>query len=200
MSKQRSISIRLSDQIIAEAFEVALAQVGVRFHTRHMPFISITGNKDDGMVEVKTAQSSARVYCHGKGEHFFYVDHITFDEINGQKQENSRVVWFHDLGGNRENLLVALMQLTQHRDAVIYQVLGLAEGFHTAPSIMYALWKYPLVKFEDEDIKLIYELDCCGITKIELTYNHNYGFTEAVINGTRYFTCKPFAGTWSEHV
>lgn len=200
MSKQRRISIRLSDQVIAETFEVALAQVGVRFSARHMPFISITGDKDEGVVEVKTAQNSARVYCRGKGELFFYVDHVDFDEINGQKQENSRVVRFHDLGGNRENSLVALMQLTRHREAVIYQVLGLAVGFEIATSVLYHLWKYPLVKFEDEDIKLIYELDCCGVTKIELTYNHNYGFTEAVINGARYFTCKPFAGTWSEYI
>jgi len=206
--KQRVISIRPSDEMIVEAFEIALAQLGV-FATRHQrlySFITIEGNKSDGMVVVKAGKYEARVYIVGKGEIFTYVDQITFDVLDGVRLEQSKPVQLHnfDYRDKGSHVTTVLTHYTEHREANIYQVLGLAYGYGTATSVLHYLWKYPRVELgeNDDEYRVVYEFSeaICGVKKITLTYSRTYGYVEAVINGTRYFTCEFFSNVWSEHI
>ncbi len=206
--KQRIISIRPSDEMVVEAFEIALAQLGI-FATHHQQlysFITIEGNKSDGMVTVKAGQYQARVYVVGKGEIFTYVDHITFDVLNDVKLEQSRSVQLHnfDYRDKGNHVTTVLTHYTEHREANIYQVLGLAYGYDIAASVLCYLWKYPRVELgeQEDEYKLTYEFkeSVCGVKKIELWYSRTYGYVEAVINSTRYFTCGHFNNVWSEHI
>jgi len=150
MTKQRVISIRPSDQMIVEAFEVALAQLGVyaTHHQRLYSFFTIEGNKSEGMVTVKAGNHEARVYIFGKGEVFTYVDHITFDVLNGVRLEQSKPVQLHnfDYRDKGSHITSVLTHYTEHREIHIYQVLGLAYGYDVASSVLHYLWKYPRVE------------------------------------------------------
>jgi hypothetical protein len=206
--KQRVLTIRPSDEMIVEAFEISLAQLGVfaRKHERLYPYFTIIGNKSDGMVTVEAGKHLARVYVVGKGEIFTYVDHIVFDAINNVKLGQPKSVQLHnfdhrDIGSHIETVLT---RYADQREANIRQILGLAYGYGLASAVLTYLWKYPHVELgeQQDEYRLVYEFEkeICCVKKIELVYSRTYGYVEAVINSSRYFLCEHFSEIWSEHI
>lgn len=201
MSKQRIINLRKSDLHIIRAFEMALIQAGVYdFATAPLPYVNILGNKEDGMVTVETASNSGRVYLRGRGEHFFAVSHVTFDLLDGNRLIESKPIWF-DVGD--EDLANIIEHATPHLQAIVYQLVAMAFDARTAMSVLYHLWKYPIVKSDGTD-EYSFEFKVGGfheVRTITVQYSRSYdGFVQAEINGDRLFVCDLLKQTWSEHI
>ncbi len=198
MSKQRNVTIRRTDRAIAESFQIALSQEGFRFNRDDMPYITIIGNKDTGVVSVKSHKSSGQVFIRGKGEFFFYIDRVKLTTLDGKKLDQPITVQFHDFGPNNANLGTILTHLTDQRESIVYHLIGVAEGFHTAPSVLHHLWKYPVVEVDGDEYKLIYRPEVMGIDELCLWYCRHRGYIRASINGNRHFRGDWLANSWTE--
>ncbi len=198
MSKQRKVSWRRSDQAISEAFEIALAQIGIRFN-HGMPYITIEGNKNEGPVKVTAPGIEALVHTHGNGEFFFYVEKVVFLRALGEGKDPI-TVQLHDVDGKGigNHLVTALTHDTVHRQSYVFQLLGEALGFEIGASVVHFLWGHPLVELDEGQWKLTYQLDdICGVTKIEIWYSRMLGYTTACLNGDWNFSYHGPSG-WKE--
>ncbi len=115
--------------------------------------------------------------------------------------DEPKIIEFRNFGGSDISLPFAL-QLTEHRNSVIYQLVGQSEGFDTAISLLHFLQEYPKVVMDREEIKLIYRPGELGIDKLVLWYHRHRGYTHALIiyddGRVRRFRCDWLTYIWTE--
>lgn len=199
MSKQRIVVIRRADWAVIEALKMALAQHGVQI--RRDSHFSIVGNKSGGVVEVTAYNNAGRVFLTDPEGAFLKILGVEITTLDGEVLEEPRVVSLRNFEGSDISLSFAL-HLTEHRTSVIYQLVGVADGFETAASLLHFLWEYPIVSMDGEDIKLTYRPGELGISELVLWYNSARGYTHATIRydegGERRFRCNWLTYVWTE--
>ena len=198
MSKQRKVTIRRTDWAVIEALKMALAQYGVQ--TRKDSHASIVGNKSDGVVEVTTYNNAGVVFLEGPDGVFLRIMGVAITTLDGKVLRKPKVVKFRD--SEEAVPLILAFNLTEHRKCVIYQLVGVAEGFDTAISLLGFLQKYPRVAVDGEDIQLTYRPCELGIVELVLRYNRTRGYTCSTIRyddgRERRFRCHRWTDVWTE--
>lgn len=205
MSKQqvREVDIRRLDLRIRQSFEIALAQLGVRFITSPMPYCKIVGNKQGGnILTVRTVNNLAQVYLEGPkseagGDVFFYVEKITFLVLDGKHLEEPRTVQMHYPHG--ESLESIMNHSLAHRGPVIYKLIGDLLGYELADSALYFLWEYPNIEIVSKrEFHATYILKGFGgVGQVEIWYSTLTGYYKAKLDN-RTFTKQPYKDNWVE--
>ena len=198
--KVRVVSVSPADMEIIKAFEIALAQCGVRFIVRRMPYVTIIGNKSDGEVVVETINSRAVVYINWLSDAFYGVSAVCFDKLDGKQLETRLEVKLSSIGPKKVSILTAFNHYLTLRNTVLFALICTAVSPMVANSILLNTWEYPNISYNNDVIKLtyLYENECCTVSKIELWYNHIEGYTKATVNGKIYRPEKPFSPLWKK--
>jgi len=181
---QRVLQLRASDFAIKQAVEIALAQIGDHLDPVTASYFNLTGNKEEGLLQVEMFGIRAHVYCNGFDENTFFVDRVVFDVLSGKALDPPKEVKINKSWGNNDlSLDVAFSRHLIHRKAVLYHVSGVAVGWEGARRILGHLWEYPMVTVDGGAYRITYEFNYChDAQKIELWFDPCYGWTKATFD------------------
>jgi hypothetical protein len=181
----RQISIRPTDIVVREAFEIALSQLGFKYNSRYrMPYCTITGNKNSGVLVVETFDHSAHMYVHGRNEDCFFVDRVVFDVLNGKALEIPQKVEFANFSNDGISLQSRMVTHEYSLRTTIHHVLCLAVGLDLADHTLLNFEKYPLLEVVDGQYKYTYSLGReFSVSKVEIFYNTVFGYSKVVVYG-----------------
>jgi hypothetical protein len=184
---ERVVVWRPSDEVVRNAVEIALAQLGNHYGQGHFLPLTIVGNKGTGTLRVTGPGLYAVVHCFGAGreegqDHLFSINDVEVYRVNGESFAfGPKIVKFRRFEDGENHLYTLQMRHTRARETVVFNAAMSASGTMTADAILRSLWTYPEIHHESDGLfRLTYETNAL---KIEVWWNSQGGFSAVRFSG-----------------